>query len=177
MYSYIYLSLFQTSIRSDYEHRNYTSHVSHLKAINTLSIGFTLVFQNWAKGIFLLGASDYSFRLVFVAFSAFVHSLSVSRFASGFYRAMSMSMAIVVFAVLITNAKLYHRSCQQCITAAAAIQWYNFSYIQSTTKTRQMDVCIYSRCDLYERLTCDLTCLPFKPLCTLDKFKSLAWPK
>lgn len=47
---------------------------------------------------------------------AFVHSLSVSRFAAGFYRATSMSMAmamaIVVFAVLITNAKLYHRSCQ-----------------------------------------------------------------
>lgn len=51
-----------------------------------------------------------------VAFVAFVHSLSVSRFAAGFYRATSMSMAmamaIVVFAVLITNAKLYHRSCQ-----------------------------------------------------------------
>lgn len=51
-----------------------------------------------------------------VAFVAFVHSLSVSRFAAGFYRATSTSMAmataIVVFAVLITNAKLYHRSCQ-----------------------------------------------------------------
>lgn len=55
-------------------------------------------------------------RGVFFFVVAFVHSLSVSRFAAGFYRATSMSMAmamaIVVFAVLITNAKLYHRSCQ-----------------------------------------------------------------
>lgn len=75
---------------------------------------FVLVLQNWAKGILLSSVLDCCFRLVFLAFAAFVHSLSVSRFAAGFYRAMSMSMAmaIVVFAVLITNAKLYHRSCQ-----------------------------------------------------------------
>lgn len=73
---------------------------------------FELVSQNWPKGIVLSSMFDCSFRLVFVAFAAFVRSLSVSRFAAGFYRAMSMAMAIVVFAVLITNAKLYHRSCQ-----------------------------------------------------------------
>lgn len=39
-----------------------------LKAIRTLSTGFILVFQNCAKGILLLGALDYSFRMVLLLF-------------------------------------------------------------------------------------------------------------